>query len=452
MPLAVVITLVLALGAEAWESDVHYGLTYWLALQAGFTDDAARTVAEADLSLDRGIRAAPLAVGVYACRGDYGASRDVRNNHFPTNVDVPNSPERREVVPNSAPARKRAGDEAKRKIDSRYSNDQVESLRNFGEGLHPFQDSWSHQGQPDVPPLCSQDYTWAHPYNRGGWSSHIADLSHWWVEDILPMAKGTYDLMIEYLRTNTWASTGKTLAEAAHVEEQTLRLAVAETKTEKAQWFQMHGIKNIDFLNGISRPDGTSSFSNLVLQKVFAPPPESIAAAKVPQNARDFARTFLTEWMTAESLDDLLKRVDTKAMVDSIGLWQFGDDRVVSHTVLRAWRMRDHGLMAELGHASPEPINKALRAKLKKPVDEPKSLFRSLEKASQDPKRQIRYESLEKAIVPFGKEPFLIVPLDNGKFAVFVQFKHTPSDVVVLELSPARQEFTVTSLRWMIDH
>ena len=49
------ITLVVASGAEAWESDVHYGLTYWLALQASFTDDAARLVAEADLSLDRGM-------------------------------------------------------------------------------------------------------------------------------------------------------------------------------------------------------------------------------------------------------------------------------------------------------------------------------------------------------------------------------------------------------------
>ena len=85
------ITLVVASGAEAWESDVHYGLTYWLALQASFTDDAARLVAEADLSLDRGIRAAPMAVGVYACRGDYGASRDVRDNHFPHRRERPKS-------------------------------------------------------------------------------------------------------------------------------------------------------------------------------------------------------------------------------------------------------------------------------------------------------------------------------------------------------------------------
>src|SRR6267142_2016207 len=140
------ITLVVAAGAQAWESDVHYGLTYWLALQAGFTDDAARVVAEADLSLDRGIRAAPVAVGVYACRGDYGASRDVRDNHFPTDVNVPNPPERREVVANSAAARRRALDEANRKIDPKYGNAHSESLGRFGEGLHPLQDSWSHQG------------------------------------------------------------------------------------------------------------------------------------------------------------------------------------------------------------------------------------------------------------------------------------------------------------------
>ena len=447
------ITLVVASGAEAWESDVHYGLTYWLALQASFTDDAARLVAEADLSLDRGIRAAPMAVGVYACRGDYGASRDVRDNHFPTDVNVPNPPERREVVANSAAARRRALDEAHQRIDPKYSNAQPESLSRFGEDLHPLQDSWSHQGEPDVPAwLCRRDYAWSHPYSRGGWSSHYADLVYAWVEDALPMAKVTFEMMVEYLKSNPWASTGRPPAAWSDVEKALLDLAVTQTKTEKAQWFQGHGIKNVAFLNGISRPDGTSSFPNLVLQKVFAPPPEAIAVAKVPREAREFARSFLTEWMTTEKLDDLLKRIDTSAMRESTGLSSFGDDVFVSRTVLAAWRMRDHGLMVELGHTSAEPMNKAVQAKLKKSAEDPKSLFFRLAKAAQDPTTQVRYESLEKATVPFGKEPFLVFPLESGKFAVLVQFRHTPTDVVVLELSQRGSDFRVTSVRWLIEH
>jgi hypothetical protein len=236
------------------------------------------------------------------------------------------------------------------------------------------------------------------------------------------------------------------------VEKSLLDLARTQTKTEKAQWFQAHGIKNVAFLNGISRPDGTSSFSNLVLQKVFAPPPEAIAAAKAPKEAREFARSFLTEWMTTEKVDDLLKRMDAAAVAEDAGLSSFGDGKFVSRTVLAAWRMRDHGLMVELGHASAEPMNKAVQAKLKKSAEDPKSLFFRLAKAGQDPKAQVRYESLEKATVPFGKEPFLVVPIESGKFAVLVQFKHTPNDVVVLELSPRGSDFVVTSVKWLIEH
>ena len=38
----------------AFESDVHFGLTQWLALQAGFDEFAARTIATGDQRVDSG--------------------------------------------------------------------------------------------------------------------------------------------------------------------------------------------------------------------------------------------------------------------------------------------------------------------------------------------------------------------------------------------------------------
>ena len=49
----VIITLV-AIRAAAWEKDLHYGLTKWLAYEAGFSLDDAETVAKGAPHYGRG--------------------------------------------------------------------------------------------------------------------------------------------------------------------------------------------------------------------------------------------------------------------------------------------------------------------------------------------------------------------------------------------------------------
>jgi hypothetical protein len=46
----------------------------------------------------------------------------------------------------------------------------------LGQYLHTFQDSWSHQAEPDVPPTCNSMLAWAHAQVRGGWSCHILNI------------------------------------------------------------------------------------------------------------------------------------------------------------------------------------------------------------------------------------------------------------------------------------
>jgi hypothetical protein len=74
------LVLVLCSTLGAWEADVHYGLTRWLAVNAGFTPAAAELIASADLSADLGsFNPATWAVGFHILiLGDVGASKRVQ--------------------------------------------------------------------------------------------------------------------------------------------------------------------------------------------------------------------------------------------------------------------------------------------------------------------------------------------------------------------------------------
>ena len=69
--------------AVAWEADVHYGLTYWLARKAGFSPEEAQFIAAGDLSSDQGwYRPAPWAVALHVIvTGDLEASKAVQESH-----------------------------------------------------------------------------------------------------------------------------------------------------------------------------------------------------------------------------------------------------------------------------------------------------------------------------------------------------------------------------------
>src|SRR2546422_5856653 len=141
---ALILWLALAhVAAFAWEIDVHYVLTWWLATQAGFSRGDAEAIARADQSYDASEHNAAIPTVLWIIfRQDIGAARDLQRKHFPSDGQLPSPALRRVVVPNSGPAR--AAVEA-----AIRPNTAATALEDLGEGLHPFQDSWSHQGVPD---------------------------------------------------------------------------------------------------------------------------------------------------------------------------------------------------------------------------------------------------------------------------------------------------------------
>lgn len=83
----VVVLLCVVPGASlAWQEDVHYGLTKWLALQAGFTEAQADLLAKSNRAMGENMLDAIEAVCRSACFGkvfEPGATR-VGETHFPS--------------------------------------------------------------------------------------------------------------------------------------------------------------------------------------------------------------------------------------------------------------------------------------------------------------------------------------------------------------------------------
>jgi hypothetical protein len=77
----------------AWEADVHYGLTRWLAIEAGFSEQDAGQIARGNLAIDTSPVTNPLIVGTFGClRDDQQASISLHDNHFPSEVYPGNLP------------------------------------------------------------------------------------------------------------------------------------------------------------------------------------------------------------------------------------------------------------------------------------------------------------------------------------------------------------------------
>ncbi|MBO0756211.1 MAG: hypothetical protein J2P54_10150, partial [Bradyrhizobiaceae bacterium] len=186
--------------ATAFEADVHYGLTDWLALQAGFEPLQAKIIATGDERVDSGDMPYVDLVALYAClHKDEISARRAGEHHFPSAGNFPGPPETRDVVPDSGAARKAALEV----IAVSPSQAQYRLLQ-LGEALHVLQDSWAHQGVPSVPQLgdasstCDSRLAWGHSQARGGPASHRADLTMYWPTDTVAMAQVTYDILKQY--------------------------------------------------------------------------------------------------------------------------------------------------------------------------------------------------------------------------------------------------------------
>src|SRR5437879_1119346 len=248
-----------AASSSGFESDVHFGLTQWLALQAGFDEESAKTIAVGDQRVESGDMQYVGPVLAYACVAkDDLRSKLAGERHYPSAGTFPGAPERRTVLPGGDPAKKAALDVIK--VPAGQAN---YMLFRLGEALHILQDSWSHQGIPGIPQpadgifVCDRAQAWGHPAARGGWNSHKADLTMAWPADTVAMAKAVYEVLMQYPQLS---QTARTSRKWDQIRPSLDGFITASTKTEKKRWFASHGISDVSFLEGISLRDGAQPF------------------------------------------------------------------------------------------------------------------------------------------------------------------------------------------------
>lgn len=336
-----------AAAAGAAESDVHFGLTKFLALQAGFEPGQAEAIALGDQRAESGDMQFVALVFDYACLGrDAELAGEVASRSYPSATPAPADPAQRIVVAGS--------DAARAEIDRMGSVKPSQGgfrLYELGQALHVLQDAYFHEGVPEAASMapwfaCDPQLSWGHPRARGGPDSHAADLTHRWPADVERMARATYDALLRYptigtvqRRSAAWPSVRPALE----------GFAKAATKAEKQAWFAAHGIEQTSFLAGISLPDGARPFD----QQWDGRRLPRLGTLQSRQHETDpalldFYSRFFVEWLSTDDFDALADaHVSRAGRTDKSA----AADRAELAARLRLWRLRDHGAVAELAHA-----------------------------------------------------------------------------------------------------
>ena len=435
--------LFVAVHASAFESDVHYGLTQWLAMQAGFSTEAAQIIATGDQRVDSGDMQFIDLVMIYACIGhDDLGQRLAHDQHYPSAGALTGPPEQRSVAPGNPVAMKAAEDLVNTPLDkSPYM------LLLLGGALHTVQDSWSHQGVPDVPRpgdaiVCDPNRAWAHPAARGGWNSHKADLTMNWPDDTVAMAKATYDIFARYpmppgkkQKPKAWDAIAPELGSFIR----------AATKTDKKNWFAAHGITDVSFLEGISLPDGKEPFTLTWPGRKLPPLPSAESRQHgVDDSILAFFNRFFAQWMSS---DDFAALATTFGPPPAKRLKKpVADPELVAR--LTVWRLRDHGRVADIAHSL-----KPLSAKQRKEIA-------GLAKAGN---ALAHYGSAADAffpLLPRGKDispllPFYVAVSNaggNARAVAVTKLRHVPYDSIAVVAEQIDGQWRIVSVTSVVDH
>ncbi len=441
--------LCLAAPALAFESDVHFGLTEWLALQAGYGPQEAVTIATGDQRVDSGDMQFMALAFAYACPGqDRVTAAEVEAHHFPSAAGVPAPPQQRAVL---------AGDEAAgkavRELIATPPDKAGFMLLRFGESLHPLQDSWSHQGMPDLPQpfggavACAADSVSAAPKARGGWNSHKADLTRFWPADTLAMAKASYEALQNYPATVGGPRTARDWNELG---PELSGFVTAATKTDKKNWFLAHGITDVSFLEGISLRDGAQPFDlawpGRRLPQIASP---QSGQHEVEAELREFFDRFFTTWATTGRFDELVRDfAPAKRPPREDALLNMGTQELAAR--LGLWRVHDHGQAAELAHA-PVPLTRAQLAEAGRITAARGALARYASS------REAFFPMLPRTKGASPLAPFIVVPLapspaGNPRALAAAKFRHAPYDTVAIAAERIDGRWCTVAVDSIVEH
>ena len=340
----------LCMPARAYEADVHYGLTQWMALKAGFDASQAQAVAAGNQRVDSGLMDTLEVNLEVSCVGRYAESAmEVQARHYPSKTAAPAAPAQRMVEPGSAAARKPLGD-----LLARTPGKEGLLLGQFGAALHTLQDSWSHAGVPGTASpgaglACDAAHDSSHPAARGGAQSHDADLTPRYPADVLPMARATYEALVAYPKVQGHPRQAAAWSDLASAVE---RFARARTKTEKREWFVAQGLDDTNFLEGVSLPDGPQP-GPLHFEARKLPPLKGPNSTQhdAPADVKAFFDGLIARWLGAEPVERVAAELAGAAAAGK------PDARLRELTArMKLWKLKDHGSAAALAHAA-QPLD-----------------------------------------------------------------------------------------------
>ena len=429
----------------SYESDVHFGLTRWLALRAGYSPEAADKIAFGNQLVDSGSMPFVDPLLLYACGGrrDDFSARRAGAHHFPSRVTIPAAPSLREVEAGGAAALK----------DLRALRDKPPAgrellLTKFGEALHALQDSWAHHGTPGVPDLspigleCDPQRSWAYPVARGGPNSHGVDHTFESPDDAMRMAQATYDELVRFAADGD----GQTKPAWTDLRSSVAGFVSARTKTEKARWFHEHGMQDDAFLSVTTLPDGPEVFSR-TWNHYHLPDLQSVTSAQhqVDTEALAFLADFFRGWLGEQDMTAVAVRFGPKTGTpNSMAIRELA-------ARLLAWRLRDHGRFADLAHKSTPLTANEIAA---------------LKRAARSPQALVDYPQPHLAFIPLLPRgqgdvspvlPFFVIgPADaDGKaqhLIAVAKFRHDPYDTLAVRVDKRSRGWEVTSVRAVVDH
>lgn len=443
-----------------WEADLHYGLTKWLAVKAGFSLDHAELIAAGNESADETpVLAATSIMKSYVClkfQPSAEASRHLQRHHFPSGGFVPSLPQKRVVLVGNPGGITGGNRWAHQEAIVPWMNAAPKTmLIRFGSSLHPLSDSYSHQGVPDVPPLCRKNYAWSHPANRGGWSSHKADWTFLHVTDTIDTSSSIYHYMNSFLSTNGTFRT-KSSAPWASLLEPIKEFSRGNTAEKKLTWFKSQSNVPWDdfstypcFLRSTSLEGHNKvECAKPVTQAQATPPTQESDAIDPPVSTNEptaFADSFLTDWIVKEVnsstiiekyfsvidvRDSLIQNVSARKKVNKFAWMQ---------VLVDMWLLEDHGFVAARGHGMPEYEG----------YTELAGMVRELPR--------IKAEKLSDAIHdPGSPNPFAIWPVSKSfgfgqAYAISFKFRHTPRDELIFIASQRKGSWKIVGFTWLVD-
>ena len=352
--------------AIGYETDVHYGLTLWLAKNAGLSIIEAEEIARANERTDTGVLDAKHAIIWHLCiMGADTASEVTRRYHFRSQVPVPADPPARPVDPRA----KFANLEVDNIIKEKGTN-LADRLGRFGLALHGLQDTYSHAGESDTAWPCPRRWMWAHPDARGGYRSHKADLTYTDVPSCIEMASVTFDAASRLVESLGRAKAKPPLQMTKDIGA----FCSADSRPGKADWFSKKGMGHLakSILRTTSLKSGIEFYDDVPNLDVSPKMPPTVAinraattathaeslakvraalqAAPIPSDVHGWFDNFFRSWFAASQQQ--LSKIASDFFAESIDVWPGMKQKPKDPaSFLLFWRIRDRDQAESLAFA-----------------------------------------------------------------------------------------------------